>query len=98
MSKQEVEKTLTIAALKRLVAIAYMVKEPILIETDVFPVGNIEYEYHLYLTENGLERRQVKPAKCLLYPIHLSEVVDYYRLTSTKLDQLYKELNEQAGS
>jgi len=98
MSRQGVEEILTIAALKRLITIAHMVKEPILIEKLITPIS--KFEYHLYLTENGIERRKVKPTEFLIKEDRpsLSMIIDVYKLTYTKLDHLYKDLNEQARS
>jgi len=94
MSRKKVEEILTIAALKRLLTLTHLVKEPILIEKIIAT----EYEYHLYLTENGIERRRIKPIECLLEKIPLSEIVEVYQLTHNKLDHLTKELNEQTRS
>jgi len=94
MSRQGVKQTLTLAALKRLLTLTYLVKEPMLIKK----IEGIMYEYHLYLTTNGLEGRQVIPTEYVRRPVPFSAIIDVYHLTHTKLDKLYKELNEQTGS
>jgi len=96
MSKQGVKETLAIAALNRLLTLTHLVKEPILIGKVIFQISN--YEYHLYLTEVGIERHRIKPTEFLLKPAPFSEIVETYNLTHTKLDQIYKELHEQTGS
>jgi len=99
MSKKDVEEVLIIAALNRLLTLTHLVKEPILIAKSRLLVGNIKYEYHLHLTENGLKRYIVKPKKYLLPDtLPFSTIIELYKLTRTKLEQLYKDLNEQTGS